>query len=125
MNIYYLDQAAYQQDCKKKLHELWPAKYMTETKARDIRTVSHLDLMLIRKIVDYKHDQKTNMKVPVYQSPLSCYWMLLNLLRIKEEEILIRYSVLNVKSISVLEQEKVQKLSSFFTMKTMNVLKGQ
>ena len=68
INIFYLDQSAYQQDCKKKLHQLWSAKYMTETKARDIRVESHLDLMLIRKIVDYKHDQKTEMKVPVYQS---------------------------------------------------------
>ena len=68
INIFYLDQSAYQQDCKQKLYQLWSAKYMTETKARDIRVESHLDLMLIRKIVDEKLDQKTNMKVPVYQS---------------------------------------------------------
>lgn len=68
MNIYYLDQSAYQQDCKKKLYELWSAKYMTEAKARNIKTDSHLDLMLIRKIVDYEEDKRTNMKVPVYQS---------------------------------------------------------
>ena len=68
INIFYLDQLAYQEDYKKKLHQLWAAKYITETKARDIRVESHLDLMIIRKIVDYKLDQKTNAKVPVYQS---------------------------------------------------------
>ena len=51
INIFYLDQEAYKPECKKRLDQLWAAKYMTERKAKDIRVNSHLDLLLIRELI--------------------------------------------------------------------------
>ena len=50
-NVYSLDKEAYEPECKKKLHELWTAKYMTKKDAKEINTSSLLDLMLIRKVI--------------------------------------------------------------------------
>jgi len=49
INIYNLQSEAYNPTCKKKLHNLWSAKYMTDKKAKDIKLGSHLDLMIIRE----------------------------------------------------------------------------
>ena len=52
INIFYLDQEAYSiKHGRKRLDQLWAAKYMTERKAKDIRINTHLDLLLIREII--------------------------------------------------------------------------
>lgn len=58
INIFTLNQEAYTEDCKKKLHELWNARYITNTPARLIQTEYHIDLMLIKKLDGYKYDEK-------------------------------------------------------------------
>ncbi len=67
INIYYLDKDAYDEKGKKKLHELWSAKYMTETKAKNMNPNNHLDFMLLRKIIKYEVDPKTKMNLPIYK----------------------------------------------------------
>ena len=57
----------------KKLHHLWTAKYMTKKQAIEINgrnalQPSHLDLMLIRKVIGYEQNEKVNAKVPIYQA---------------------------------------------------------
>ena len=54
INIYTLDKEAYEPECKQKLHHLWTAKYMTKKAAVELNTSSHLDLMLIRKVISYE-----------------------------------------------------------------------
>jgi len=68
INIYSLDKEAYEPDCIKKLHEIWTAKYMTKKLAMEINTSSHLDLMLIRKVIGYEQKNKIDAKVPIYQA---------------------------------------------------------
>ncbi len=46
INIHHLDKDAYDEKGKKKLHDLWSAKYMTETKAKNMNQNNHLDLIL-------------------------------------------------------------------------------
>ncbi len=39
---------------------------MTETKAKNMNQNNHLDLMLLRKIIKYEVDPRTNMNLPIY-----------------------------------------------------------
>ena len=61
--------------CQKKLHELWNARYITETPAKFIRRETHMDLMIIRKHNGYTFDKKINANTPIY---LSHYVMLVD-----------------------------------------------
>ena len=63
INIYTLDKEAYEPEGTKKLHELWTAKYMTKKPAIELNTSSHLDLMLIRKVIGYEQNDKVDVKV--------------------------------------------------------------
>ena len=75
INIFALNQEAYSVDCQKKLHELWNARYITETPARYIKREHHMDLMIIRKHNGYTFDKKINANTPIY---LSHYVMLVD-----------------------------------------------
>ena len=64
LNILTLNEEAYAEGCEKKLHQLWSARYITDTPARLIKTHGHIDLMLIRKQDGYKYDEKIGAKLP-------------------------------------------------------------
>jgi len=44
INIFSLNKKASNPDCKKRRDQLWYAKYMTETRAKDIKVHSHVDM---------------------------------------------------------------------------------
>ena len=68
IHIYSLDKEAYDTECKQKLHHLWTAKYMTKKATAEINVNSHLDLMLIRKVIGYEQNDKIDAKAPLYQA---------------------------------------------------------
>ena len=83
MNIFALNQEAYSEDCTKKLHELWNARYITNRPAKSLTRQSHIDLMLIREVSGYSHDEKRNVSLPVYRSH---YILLLNSIELATDQ---------------------------------------
>ena len=66
INIFILNQEAYSEDCTKKLHELWNARYITDNPARIVDSANHIDLMLIKKVDEFQYDEKLGVSVPKY-----------------------------------------------------------
>ena len=64
INTFALNQEAYSDDCQKKLHELWNARYITETPVKSINREKHNG---------YAFDEKINANTPIC---LSHYAML-------------------------------------------------
>ncbi len=93
INIYYLDKDAYDEKGKKKLHDLWSAKYITETNAKNMNPNNHLDFMLLRKIIKYELDPKTKKKLPIYKYHYVWLMDATELATDQEEKNLILYNV--------------------------------
>jgi len=83
INIFTLNQEAYSEDCTKKLHELWNARYITSKPARLIETEKHIDLMLIKKVDGYKYDEKLKASIPNY---MNHYIMFLNSIELATDQ---------------------------------------
>ena len=83
INIFALNQEAYSEDCTKKLHQLWNARYITDNPARVIETEWHIDLMLIKKYDGYTYDEKLKVNLLNY---MNHYVMLLDSIELATDQ---------------------------------------
>ena len=125
INIYTLDKEAYSSVCLKKLHHLWTAKYMTKKPAMEINTSSHLDLMLIRKVISYEQNDKVDAKVSIYQTHYILFLDAIELATNARKNNSQTLQCIKCKQHLVGRTRKAQRLCFNIIMRMMNVLKDQ